>query len=197
MRKFLKKTFVVTACGLSFSCAAPQKEPVMAAEKQQVMDQQRVKQLIQALKDCESNVRCDAARKLGMIVDRSAVPALIEALKDEGMWVSDTAARALGAIGVNDEQFMEIMGMLSGDMRRERCGAARALGEIGNPSAVPDLLNALNDEEWEVREAVAWALGKIGDKRALPDLQEVSKNDPNDSVRNVSDEAIRAISGKQ
>ena len=197
MRKFLKKAFIATACGLAFSCAAPQKEPVMTHEKQEVMDQQRVKELIQALKDCESNVRCDAARRLAMIVDRSAVPALMEALKDEGMWVSDTAAKALGKLGVNDEQFMKIMGMLSSDVKQERCGAARALGDIGNPSAVPDLLNALNDEDWEVREAVAWALGKIGDKRALPDLQEVAKSDPNHSVRNVAQEAIEAISGKQ
>ena len=48
--------------------------------------------------------------------------------------------------------------------------AVTALGELGDPVAVPSLLTALEDEEWTVRWHAAEALGKIGDARAVESL---------------------------
>jgi hypothetical protein len=50
-----------------------------------------------------------------------------------------------------------------------RVSAARALGEIGNPAAVPALIGALNSYERRTtfREEAVIALGKIGDRSAV------------------------------
>jgi phycocyanobilin lyase alpha subunit len=45
--------------------------------------------------------------------------------------------------------------------------AARALGKLGDPSVVPDLLAALDDEDDGLREAAARALGELGAAAAV------------------------------
>ena len=52
-----------------------------------------------------------------------------------------------------------------------RSGAARALGLLGNPDAIPYLLNGLADPSSYVRSLSATALGQIGDSRVVPSLQ--------------------------
>jgi hypothetical protein len=56
---------------------------------------------------------------------------------------------------------------LDSDVRKQ---VTRALGEIGDPAAVPALIAALNDEDGEVRWGAAEALGEIGDPAAVPAL---------------------------
>jgi HEAT repeat protein len=48
--------------------------------------------------------------------------------------------------------------------------AAEALGKLGDPQAIPALIKALGDSDWDVRCAAAEALGKIGDPQAVPAL---------------------------
>ncbi|MHB8958933.1 MAG: HEAT repeat domain-containing protein [Candidatus Limnocylindrales bacterium] len=48
--------------------------------------------------------------------------------------------------------------------------AARALGEIGDPTAVAPLVASLTDRDGMVRQAAARSLGKIGDARAVEPL---------------------------
>lgn len=57
----------------------------------------------------------------------------------------------------------------NGLIRRE---AARSLGEVKDPEAVPALIEALQDRDVRVRQDAAWALGEIQDARALPCLCE-------------------------
>jgi epoxyqueuosine reductase len=60
--------------------------------------------------------------------------------------------------------------------RTKRRGLLRnvcvALGNIGDPQAVPALIGALHDEEALIRGHAAWALGRIGDEQALVALDE-------------------------
>jgi HEAT repeat protein len=51
-----------------------------------------------------------------------------------------------------------------------RARAADALGMLGDPAAVPALLDALKDEVDAVRGHAASALGRIGDRRATDAL---------------------------
>ena len=51
-----------------------------------------------------------------------------------------------------------------------RAEAARALGQLGEPSVLAALVATLDDEHEEVRAAGVEALGNIGDPRAVPDL---------------------------
>jgi len=48
--------------------------------------------------------------------------------------------------------------------------AARALGKLGDPQAVPDLLSALEDDDDGLREAAARALGELRAVAAIPIL---------------------------
>ena len=50
--------------------------------------------------------------------------------------------------------------------------AARALGKLGDPAAIPDLLAALDDPDDGLREAVARALGELQAAEAVPALLE-------------------------
>lgn len=52
----------------------------------------------------------------------------------------------------------------------DRKYAAEGLGNIGDKSVVPDLIEELNDPDEEVREAVVDALGKLGDKAIVSRL---------------------------
>ena len=48
--------------------------------------------------------------------------------------------------------------------------AARALGKLGDPGAIPDLLSALEDDDDGLREAAARALGELRAEAAVPSL---------------------------
>lgn len=76
---------------------------------------------------------------------KEAVPALLVALQDE----SDRTA--LGGYPL-------------------RRNAARALGEIGDPRAVPGLIACLQVADFQLRAAAATALGLLGDAQAIPAL---------------------------
>ena len=49
--------------------------------------------------------------------------------------------------------------------------AAIALGNMGDPTFIPDLAQAMQDPEGLVRGYAAWALGKIGGRRAKQILE--------------------------
>ncbi len=51
-----------------------------------------------------------------------------------------------------------------------RLSAARALGKIRDPQAVPALIVILKDDYPEIREAAAYALGEMNDRRAIQPL---------------------------
>ncbi len=61
--------------------------------------------------------------------------------------------------------------------------AAVALGNSGNPAAVPALVAALDDPEPLVRGHAAWALGALGGARARTALERVRGRDPDAVVR--------------
>ena len=66
-----------------------------------------------------------------------------------------------------------------------RCGtfAAWALGNLADKSAVPSLLDALEDENYEVRNYAVEALGLIGDVSALPAIKERMIKEKHNEVR--------------
>ncbi len=76
-----------------------------------------------------------------------------------------------------------------------RAGAATALGDIGDPIAVPDLLDALYDEDARVRWESAWSLGRIGDPVAVPELIDALRDESPD-VRWFSSWSLRALTGE-
>jgi epoxyqueuosine reductase len=71
--------------------------------------------------------------------------------------------------------------------RTKRSGLVRnvavALGNVGDPSAVPALVRALEDEDPIVRGHVAWALGRIGGAEAASALSDRLAREPDEEVR--------------
>lgn len=100
---------------------------------------------IAALAGEDNQIRYYAAWWLGKHQVHSGCAALCEALKDERY---RTAAGGY-------------------PLRRQ---AARALGQLKNPQAVPALLEALDCDDLRLREAAIQALAAIGDTRAIPPL---------------------------
>ena len=116
------------------------------------------KGLIQALHDQDPSVRQAAVAGLRQQPDPAAIPALIKALGDEDRLLARLASGALAALGA------EAVSALTISMRSKdpgvRIEAARALGEVGDGSAIPALFAALNDPS-----AVVVHLAEIGLER--------------------------------
>ena len=85
------------------------------------------------------------------------------------------APALLDLIGMSDEEFRtRFKG--SPIKRTKRRGLLRnvaiALGNWGDPQAIPGLVGALNDHEPLIRGHAAWALGRIGGSAAIRSLRE-------------------------
>jgi HEAT repeat protein len=179
-------------------------------------DSRAVSALIPALQDEDRDVRQAAVNALGKIGDPQVIPFLTRALQDEDTDVCQAAAEALGKIGdpqaipaliqafeswkidlkkgssKQTSSLEEILLQIKANWSVEvRQAIVKALGEIGDPQAVPALIDALKDEDWRVREAAVEALRKIGPP-ALPALIEMLK-DKREWVRQATVQALGEI----
>ena len=111
--------------------------------------------------------RVRAAEKLGALKDSRAVQPLIRALGGLNY--------TLGADNSSVLQKLETLNPMASspgeaDRYPVRQAAAKALGLIANPQAVPALIAALEDSESKVCQEAAEALGRIRDPKAVPSL---------------------------
>lgn len=65
----------------------------------------------------------------------------------------------------------------------DRCYASRALGQLGDISAIPDLIKRLHDEDVDVCIDAAEALGKMGATDAISELTETVDKDSDGEVK--------------
>ena len=77
----------------------------------------------------------------------------------------------------------ELLALLDSEDPGLRTNAARAIGLIGDASALPALLNHLSDADALAGDAVAAAIGRVGDRSAVPALA---------AALNAADAATRA-----
>lgn len=130
-----------------------------------------VEALIGGLQSAKREVRQSCTEGLGRIRDSRAVPALLDCLKDRNCEIVPEIAAALGEIGdrgtvptlISLLQAGASPGEVGGGFVRE--AAAKALGNIGDPTAVDPLRRALRDRETYVQDAAGEALAKIPWKR--------------------------------
>ena len=78
--------------------------------------------------------------------------------------------------------------------RTKRRGLLRnvavALGNSGNPEAIPSLQTALRDPEPLVRSHAAWALGRFQEKEARTTLEQHLSCEEHEEVRNEIEMAL-------
>ncbi|MGQ9728627.1 MAG: HEAT repeat domain-containing protein [Candidatus Fervidibacter sp.] len=116
----------------------------------------------------EMPVRLAAAVALGQMGNEQGIKFLIDQLKSSDEKIRASAVEALRMIGKPATRLL-VEAAKSKDPL-QRWGAVAALGETGDPKAVPILLKALRDEDENVRAVAAASLGKLRYTRAAPQL---------------------------
>ncbi len=91
-----------------------------------------------------------------------------------------------------EERLAHFIALLSDDSEVSRWKAAEALGRMGDPAAVEELIGTLWDDDARVRLKVAWALGQIGDPRAIQPLRRLYRME-NEGGQEIISEALETI----
>lgn len=173
-----------------------------------------VDSLLDHLKHSDSpSIRERAAEILGDVVDEQpqAVDGLVQAARtDDDKGVQSTAIDALDRIGPDaiEKLVAEMAGIdpngadwrraeafsktLSADRAELRMAAANALRRLADESALPALIEALDDPNPRVRARSARACGAVGDERAV-DALAARLEDPTGRVRREAAAALAAI----
>ncbi len=121
--------------------------------------------------DPDDDVRGLAAIALGRTGDLAAAPVVRSALDEPTVIGQMSAILALWLLRDRGSVPRLSERLLHSTSTEVRQFAAGALGDIGDPGAVPALIGALNDPKAGVRGAAAGSLGALGDARALEPLQ--------------------------
>ncbi len=130
---------------------------VMASALGHLRDPRALSALTEAVFDPGNrDLRLCAIQSLGMIGDRSAVPTLIEALKAGNTPIA--AANAIARMG-DERGVLPIINVASDPQLR--LWMVMALGELGNPTALPYLASLGNEHKSSLRNAVDEAQWKI------------------------------------
>ncbi len=138
--------------------------------------------------DTES--RLASIEALGLIASPGGVSALRTALSDPDLRTRRAAASALYLIGPDAKPAVPVLVHSLAEGNEE---AARALGRIGDPSAVPALTMALSD--WRTVYGAAEALRDLGPaaENAIPALEQVAASGGSTAIRDMAASALKAI----
>ncbi len=164
--------------------------------------------LIEALNDDEAQIRRNAAWALGRVGDQAgdAMPILLETALDEewdvradAVWAMGKVIEDHGQLDIVDARLVEAVVDHLGDMNPHvRWSAAWSLARFGPgaDAALPALLEALEDHNFEVRASAAVALGRVASshhEEMLSDALEKAMNDENGLVRKRASAALDAL----
>ncbi|MDJ0618918.1 MAG: HEAT repeat domain-containing protein [Calothrix sp. MO_192.B10] len=154
-------------------------------------EQAAIEQLLQLLKDPNSDVRSGAAFALGEIKSEAAIPGSIKLLEHEDPDVRNTAALALREIK-SDAAIPELIKLLEHEDPDVRRDTAYVLEKIKSEAAIPGLIQLLKDETSSVRITAASALGEIKSEVAIPGLIQLLEHEDS-SVRITAASALGEI----
>lgn len=148
-----------------------------------------IKQYIEVLKNGNDEDKENAIKALGSLgsAANEAVPLIINAIKKDALCWS--AIKALGDIGGKDAIQALCNALLTDTDAGVRMRAAGSLGRIGDPTAIPSLVKALEHPYEGVRATVIESLAILGDKT----IESVIKKAVKDSSKFVSDAAKKAL----
>jgi len=146
----------------------------------QINDPAAVHYLLDILQDESEYVRRAAVEVLNQVGNASAIKDLLRAMGDKDWWVRVRAADALGTIG-GPKVAEAVLALVKDQDEFIRRSAIEILITIrpqaGDERIFNALVDALNDEDWWVRERAIDALAGLGDIRAVPALLRVMDRD--------------------
>jgi HEAT repeat protein len=164
-------------------------------------DASPLRETLRRLSDGDASGRLLAARELGIHHAEETVPALSAALHDPDDRVRSEAIASLKLFGPRTAPAVPALCSVLREDRdaRFRRVAAEALGMIEAPTAVLRLIDALEDPDEEVREAVAAALGRIGPRASacIPNLVIRFEREAAASMRIASLRSLGSCAGGQ
>jgi len=195
-----------------------------------MQSQMAVAALINAVRDPVEDVRLAAVRALGQLNEPRGLRLLLRIIEEGDRWTGSRIVEALISVGpeITSEiiprleattninarllyvqicgllQITEALGplflLLRDHDKETRISAAKALGQIGDVSAVESLIISLDDESWGARAQAAKALGALGDKqavgklkRALSDKNWWVRHNAADALYRLGEEGIEAL----
>ncbi|MFN8372697.1 MAG: HEAT repeat domain-containing protein [Anaerolineae bacterium] len=126
-------------------------------------DPNTIKHLLVELRDVSKEKRRTAVMKLGMLGGDQAVRALIRTVTNdhEDLIVRGRAALMLGKL--RDSRAVDpLIDALDAPGFQTPVYAAQALGELGDPRAIPALLTMLREGRGKARDAATEALQRLG-----------------------------------
>ncbi len=145
-----------------------------------------VEEWIYRLKFKKLNEKSDLLHKLGVSGDKRAVPVLIQHLNTKSEEVTLTSIIGLGNLGDKSatEHIIPFLKYTKKNHEQIRRAAAESLGKIGDSSAIPPLLEALQDKKMPkaVKLFIIDALGDLKAKDAIPHLSNILKTEKDSSV---------------
>ena len=122
--------------------------------------QARTEWLLPFLEDSHAEIRQAAALGLCSHPDEAAIKPLVRALSDEDSLVSDLARNALVVIG--KPAVPSLLDVSKDAPQRARINALRAIAEIGDYSAIPALMAALEDDSVMMQHWAEEGLERLG-----------------------------------
>ena len=148
-----------------------------------------INQLIIDLEHLDSEIREEAALKLGKIASQNKttqntsteeiVELLLKHLKDSSLEVREMIIYGLSQTK-SERAIPSLLKSLKAPELEVRWASAEALGEIGSEKALTDLIDSLKKEQvWNVRASIVKSLAKIGSEKAINALIEQLKNEEN------------------
>jgi len=126
--------------------------------------------MLELLSFPNEGVRANAVHAIGALGDEEAAQKLFALLEDSSSLVRLNTIESLGLLGAV-ASIQRIAGILhADDDPLVRVQAAQTLGIFNDPSALPALVEALDDADEGVRAYAADSIGTIGILTALPNL---------------------------
>jgi len=161
--------------------------------------EEMVPPVVAAFRDEDEEVRANIIPSLEQLKPhlKSAYPKLVEALTDPTPRVRYTAARMLKDMPLDASGVGQLRKLLQDSDLAVRGEAARTLG-TGGPeasAAAPDLIAALSDPNFVVRELAAEALGSFPENKDIPEALKKAERDPQPSVSKAATRSLEKLAG--
>jgi HEAT repeat protein len=139
--------------------------------------------------------RIQGVRGLGESNDGAAIEYLVQALGDQDVRVKAKAVEMLGRMRASEATPVLVQHLFlvtTEEKLKQRILAA--LGEIGDPSAAPAILDLLErDLDQATRGTAIFALGEIGASEATEPLRKIARTETDPTLRRLANEAVAKV----